>query len=37
MLKKYIKSIFEIENRGDAREESYYSSLEALIKELAID
>jgi predicted helicase len=33
MLKSYLKKICEIANRGDAREESYYSTLEALLKE----
>jgi predicted helicase len=33
MLKSYLKKIFEIANQGDDREESYYSSLEALLKE----
>lgn len=32
MLKSYIKKIFEVSNRGDAREESYYSSLEEFLK-----
>ena len=32
MLKAYLKKIFEIANRGDAREESYYSALEGLLK-----
>ena len=32
MLKAYLKKIFEITNRGDAREESYYSALEELLK-----
>lgn len=31
MLKKYLKTIHEIANRGDAREESYYSTLENLL------
>jgi hypothetical protein len=31
MLKPYLKKIHEIANRGDAREESYYSTLEALL------
>ncbi|HHT9126050.1 MAG TPA: type ISP restriction/modification enzyme [Candidatus Brocadiia bacterium] len=35
MLKPYLKSIFDIANRGNAREESYYSSLEGLLKEYA--
>ncbi len=33
MLKSYLKEIFEVANRGDAREESYYSILEGLLKE----
>ncbi|HUU39916.1 MAG TPA: type ISP restriction/modification enzyme [Desulfatiglandales bacterium] len=33
MLKSYLKKIYEIANRGDAREESYYSILEGLLKE----
>ena len=33
MLKQYLKRIYEIANRGDAREESYYSILEGLLKE----
>jgi predicted helicase len=33
MLKPYLKRIYEIANRGDAREESYYSILEDLLKE----
>ena len=32
MLKPYLKRIYEIANRGDAREESYYSILEGLLK-----
>lgn len=32
MLKQYLKRIYEIANRGDAREESYYSILEDLLK-----
>ena len=35
MLKSYLKKIFKIANQGDAREESYYSTLEALLKEAA--
>jgi len=31
MLKPYLKRIYEIANRGDAREESYYSILEGLL------
>ena len=33
MLKQYLKRIYEIANRGDAREETYYSILEGLLKE----
>jgi hypothetical protein len=33
MLKAYLKRVHEIANRGDAREESYYSILEGLLKE----
>ncbi len=33
MLKSYLSRIFDIANRGDAREETYYSSLEALLTE----
>ena len=32
MIKLYLKKIFGISKRGDAREESYYSTLEELIK-----
>jgi len=32
MLQEYIKNIFNSYKRGDAREESYYSALEELIK-----
>jgi len=32
MLKSYLKKIFDIANRGDAREESYYSTLEEIFK-----
>ena len=35
MLKSYLKKIFKIANQGDAREESYYSTLEACLKEAA--
>ena len=35
MLKTYFKRIFEVAKRGDAREESYYSSLEELLKNYA--
>jgi len=33
MLKNYLKQIVDISNRGDAREESYYSVLEGLLNE----
>ncbi|MDO9575526.1 MAG: type ISP restriction/modification enzyme [bacterium] len=33
MLKLYLKKLFEVANRGDAREESYYSILEGLLKD----
>ena len=32
MLKTYLKKIFEVSKTGDAREESYYSTLEDLLK-----
>jgi len=32
MLKSYFKKIFEVSKTGDAREESYYSTLEDLLK-----
>ncbi len=35
MLKSYVKRIFEVAKRGDAREESYYSCLEELLKNYA--
>jgi Type ISP C-terminal specificity domain/N-6 DNA Methylase len=35
MLKSYLRRILEIANRGDAREESFYSSLEGLFKTYA--
>jgi len=35
MLKSYLKKVSEVANRGDAREESYYSALEGLLKEYA--
>ncbi|MDD5243717.1 MAG: N-6 DNA methylase [Syntrophorhabdaceae bacterium] len=31
MIKSYIKSLLDVANRGDAREESYYSTLEDLL------
>jgi len=33
MLKSYLKKLFEVDRRGDAREESYYSCLEDLLKQ----
>jgi len=33
MLKTYLKKIFEVANREDAREESFYSSLEGLLND----
>ena len=36
MLKTYLKRIFEIADRGDDREESYYSTLEKLLEEYAV-
>lgn len=35
MLKSYLKRITEVSKRGDAREESYYSCLEELLKNYA--
>jgi len=35
MLKAYLKRIYEVAQRGDAREESYYSNLEELLKAFA--
>jgi len=35
MLKSYLKKIHDVASRGDAREESYYSALEDLLKEYA--
>ncbi|MFH1951591.1 MAG: type ISP restriction/modification enzyme [Pseudomonadota bacterium] len=35
MLKSYLKKIAEIANQGDAREESYYATLEELLGKLA--
>jgi len=35
MIKTYLKKILEISKRGDAREESYYSTLELLLKSCA--
>ncbi len=36
MLKTYFKRIFDVAKRGDAREESYYSSLEELLRNYAV-
>ncbi|GEM_PF-1613659 len=33
MLRPYLKRVYEIASRGDAREESYYSTLEELLDE----
>ena len=33
MLRSYLKKIYEIIQRGDAREETYYSTLEELLSE----
>jgi len=35
MLKPYLEKIFEVAKREDAREESYYSSLEELLQTFA--
>jgi len=35
VLKSYVKRIFEVAKRGDAREETYYSCLEELLKNYA--
>ena len=35
MLKSYFKKIFEVGKTGDAREESYYSTLVDLLKTYA--
>jgi len=35
MINNYLKRIFETAGRGDAREESYYSSLEGFLQEFA--
>jgi REP element-mobilizing transposase RayT len=35
MLKSYLKNIFKVASTGDAREESYYSTLENLLKAFA--
>ena len=36
MLKSYLEKIFKIADQGDAREESYYSTLEVLLEEAAL-
>lgn len=36
MLKTYFKKLTDTANRGDAREESYYSSLEELLRSYAV-
>ena len=33
MLKSYLKKVSEVANRGDPREESYYSVLQRLLEE----
>ena len=35
MLQRYLQQIFEVAQQGDAREESYYSGLEGLLREYA--
>jgi len=35
MLNVYLKKLFDVAKHGDAREESYYSGLESLIKNYA--
>ena len=35
MLKSYLKNIFKTASQGDAREESYYATLDELFKEIA--
>jgi predicted helicase len=35
MLKSYLKKLYEVAGTGDAREESYYSALEKLLKDFA--
>ncbi|MBI4744953.1 MAG: DNA methyltransferase, partial [Deltaproteobacteria bacterium] len=37
MLKTYLKKLHEISSRGDAREESFYSALEGLLKDYSQD
>jgi len=36
MLKRYMKEIFEVTRRGDAREESYYRALASLLESFAL-
>jgi len=36
MLQEYLKQIFDVARQGDDREESYYSSLERLLKDFAV-
>ena len=35
MLKSYLKEIYEVNSRGDAREESFYSVLEGFLQKYA--
>lgn len=35
MLKNYVSRVFKVSQRGDAREESYYSALESLLRDYA--
>ncbi|MDI6780101.1 MAG: hypothetical protein QME25_07930 [Bacteroidota bacterium] len=35
MLKQYLQNLFEISNRGDAREESFYGALEKLLQDFS--
>jgi hypothetical protein len=35
VLKSYLKGIFDTGKRGDAREESYYETLSALLRKAA--
>ena len=36
MLNSYLKTIYELANRGDTREESFYSALEMLLAEFVV-
>ncbi len=36
MLRQYLQNIYEISNRGDAREESFYGALEKLLLDFSI-